>query len=75
MGPNDNPGRGALVVDCHFELKEPEGVLSVCRQYKPDGRRNWFMEGLWRCSNWERGKKPEERWTGPPVPALSLPSF
>lgn len=37
LSPNDNLGARALVVGCHFELKEPEGVLSVCRQFPGDG--------------------------------------
>ena len=37
LNPNDNQGARGLVVDCHFALNEPEGVLSVCRQYKGDG--------------------------------------
>ncbi len=37
LSPNDNLGARALVVGCHFELKEPEGVLSVCRQFPDDG--------------------------------------
>jgi tetratricopeptide (TPR) repeat protein len=36
MSPNDNLGARALVVGCHFELKEPEGVLSMCRQFPDD---------------------------------------
>jgi hypothetical protein len=36
LSPNDNLGARALVVGCHFELKEPEGVLSVCRQFPDD---------------------------------------
>ncbi len=36
MNPNDNQGARALVVGCHFELKQPEGVLSVCRQFPDD---------------------------------------
>jgi tetratricopeptide (TPR) repeat protein len=36
LSPNDNLGTRALVVGCHFELKEPEGVLSVCRQFPND---------------------------------------
>ncbi len=36
MNPNDNQGVRALVVDCHFALNEPAGVLSVCQQFKQD---------------------------------------
>jgi tetratricopeptide (TPR) repeat protein len=36
LNPNDNQGVRALVVSCHFALKEPDGVLSVCRQYPGD---------------------------------------
>jgi len=36
LSPQDNLGARALVVGCHFELKEPEGVLSVCRQFPDD---------------------------------------
>lgn len=36
MSPNDNLGARALVVGYHFELKEPEGVLSMCRQFPDD---------------------------------------
>lgn len=36
MNPNDNQGVRALVVDCHFALNEPAGVVSVCRQFKRD---------------------------------------
>ena len=36
LNPNDNQGARALVVDCHFALKAPEGVLSVCRQFRQD---------------------------------------
>jgi tetratricopeptide (TPR) repeat protein len=36
LNPNDNQGVRALVVGCHFALNEPEGVLSVCRQYPED---------------------------------------
>jgi len=36
LSPNDNLGARALVVGCRFELKEPEGVLSVCRQFSDD---------------------------------------
>lgn len=36
LSPNDNLGARALVVGCHFELKEPSGVLSVCRQFPND---------------------------------------
>jgi tetratricopeptide (TPR) repeat protein len=36
LSPNDNLGARAMVVGCHFELKEPEGVLSVCRQFPDD---------------------------------------
>ena len=34
--PNDNLGARALVVGCHFELKEPEGVLCMRRQFPDD---------------------------------------
>ncbi len=37
LNPNDNQGARGLVVECNFALNEPEGVLSVCRQYKGDG--------------------------------------
>ena len=37
LNPNDNQGARALAVGCLFELREPEGVLSVCRQYPDDG--------------------------------------
>ena len=37
LSPNDNLGARALVVGCHFALDEPDGVLSVCRQYPQDG--------------------------------------
>jgi tetratricopeptide (TPR) repeat protein len=37
LNPKDNQGVRGLGLECHFELKEPEGVLSVCRQYKGDG--------------------------------------
>jgi tetratricopeptide (TPR) repeat protein len=36
LNPNDNQGVRGCIVDCHFALKEPEGVLSVCRQYPKD---------------------------------------
>lgn len=37
LNPNDNQGARALAVGCLFELQEPEGVLSVCRQHPGDG--------------------------------------
>jgi tetratricopeptide (TPR) repeat protein len=36
MNPHDNQGVRGLVVNCHLELNEPAGVLSVCRQYPND---------------------------------------
>lgn len=36
LNPNDNQGARASAVGCYFELKQPEGVLSVCKQYPDD---------------------------------------
>jgi tetratricopeptide (TPR) repeat protein len=37
LNPNDNQGARALVAECYFELKRPEGVLEICNQYRNDG--------------------------------------
>jgi tetratricopeptide (TPR) repeat protein len=36
LNPNDNQGVRALLVGCHFALKQPYEVLSVCRQFPDD---------------------------------------
>ena len=35
--PQRDLGARALAVGCHLELKDPSGVLSICRQFKNDG--------------------------------------
>ena len=37
LSPNDNLGARALAARCYLELKDPSGVLSICRQFKNDG--------------------------------------
>ncbi len=37
LNPNDNQGARALVVECYFDLKRPEGVLNLCNRYRDDG--------------------------------------
>jgi tetratricopeptide (TPR) repeat protein len=37
LNPNDNQGARALVVECNFELGQPEGVLAICNQYRNEG--------------------------------------
>ena len=36
LSPNDNLGVRSLAVGYYLELKEPSGVLSICRQFKND---------------------------------------
>ncbi len=36
LNPNDNQGARALVIECYLALKNPEGVLSVRKQYEND---------------------------------------
>ena len=36
LNPNDNQGARALVVECYFDLKRPEGVLNICNRYRSD---------------------------------------
>jgi tetratricopeptide (TPR) repeat protein len=36
LNPNDNQGARALVVECNFELRRPEGVLALCDKYRTD---------------------------------------
>jgi len=53
LSPNDNQGARALVVGCHFALKRPNEVLSVCRQFPRDAMEQllygrplaWFQLG------------------------------
>ena len=36
LNPGDNQGVRALVIDCYFQLGDPEGVLEICELYPDD---------------------------------------
>jgi tetratricopeptide (TPR) repeat protein len=36
LNPHDNQGARTFAVSCHFALHQPEGVLSLCKEYPDD---------------------------------------
>ena len=36
LNPHDNQGARAFLVSCYFALNQPEGVLSLCKEYPDD---------------------------------------
>jgi len=55
LNPHDNQGARTFLVSCYFALHQPEGVLSLCREYPDDlealvyGRGlAWFQLGKFR---------------------------